>query len=176
MGKALWRIRAARKSDRAKLKGFECVRDASRAQAEVENFIRFEVLDWAFAPLAQDGDPRLLLLFDDGANLIGVAAHERKTLKSPDGETFFASKLEVVAVSKAWQGKAFSDGTRASDVLMSAVMKDISSRVPPRDARVFALVHEDNKASIKLLKRYNLVHEMDRLDKAYLRLITAHRR
>jgi hypothetical protein len=176
MGKALWRIRAARKSDRAKLKGFECARDASRAQVEVENFVRFQVFDWAFEPRAQDGDPRLLLLLDDRFDLIGVAAHERKTLKAPDGETFPASKLEVVALSKAWQGKAFSDGTRASDVLMSALMKDISGRVPPRDARVFALVHEDNKASIKLLKRYGLVYAMDRLDKAYLRLITAHRR
>lgn len=176
MSKALWRIRAVRKSDRAKLRPFECARDGSRAQAEVEDFIRFKVLDWAFEPLALDGDPRLLLLFDGDDTLVGVAAHERKTLQAPGGETFFASKLEVVALSKAWQGEAFSDGTRASEVLMSAVMKDISTRVPPRDARVFAFVHEDNKASIALLKRYGLAHEMSRLDEAYLRLITSHRR
>lgn len=175
MGKALWRIRAARKSDRARLERFQCARDNSREQAEVDEFIRHEVLDWALEPLAQDGDPRLLLLFDGEGNLIGVAAHERRVLQAPDGETFFATKLEVVALSRAWQGKAFSDGTRASEVLMSAVMKDVSTRVPPRDARVFAFVHEGNKASIKLLKRHGLVHEMGRLDEAYLRLITEHR-
>jgi hypothetical protein len=74
MGKAVWHIRAARKSDRRRLKGFECARDGSRAQVEVEDFIRKRVLDWAFQPRAQDGDSRLLLLFDDCANLIGVAA------------------------------------------------------------------------------------------------------
>jgi hypothetical protein len=31
---------------------------------------------------------------------------------------------------------------------MSAVMTDVSSRLPPRDARVFAVVHEDNHRSL----------------------------
>lgn len=178
MTKALWRIRPARKSDRAKLERFECARDDSKAQTEVEEFIRDSALDWAFEPMAREGDPRLLLLFDPRGRLVGVGAHERRTLRAPDGETFSASKVEVVALSKDWQGKAFPDGTRASDVLMSAVMQDIKTRVPPRDARVYAFVHQDNEASIGLLKRHGLVHEMDRPDIAnpYQWLITGHRR
>jgi hypothetical protein len=46
---------------------------------------------------------------------------------------------------------------RASDVIMSAVMADIEHRVPPRHARVFAVVHEDNARMLALIeKRRNL--------------------
>jgi hypothetical protein len=47
-------------------------------------------------------------------------------------------------VAKAWQGRRFDaggaaaperTGPRVSDVVMSAVMADVASRVPPRDAR-----------------------------------------
>ncbi len=59
---------------------------------------------------------------------------------------------------------------------MSAAMTDISTRVPPRDARVFAVVHEDNVRSIALCKRHGLVAEMSRATdlSRYRRLVTAH--
>jgi hypothetical protein len=112
-------------------------------QVEVEAFVQRDVLKWALEPLAAAADPRLLLVFDRGSHeLVGVAAHERQLLSGPDG-SFPATKLEVVAVARTWQGRRFGesavDGPRVSDVVMSALMTDVSARVPPRDARVFAV-------------------------------------
>jgi hypothetical protein len=81
----------------------------------------------------------------------------------------------VVAIARAWQGRRFHSGERASDVLMSAVMSDVSARVPPRDARVFAVLHEDNARSLALCRRYGLVEEMSRPHPHYRRVVTAHR-
>jgi hypothetical protein len=146
---------------------------------EVEAFVQRDVLKWALEPLAAAADPRLLLVFDRGSHeLVGVAAHERQLLSGPDG-SFPATKLEVVAVARTWQGRRFEegavDGPRVSDVVMSAVMTDVSARVPSRDARVFAVVHQDNARSVGLCRRYGLVQEMTRPDPSYRRLVTDHR-
>jgi hypothetical protein len=104
-----------------------------------------------------------------------VAAHERVIFQGSDGSLFNATKLEVAAIARAWQGCRFHTGERTSDVLMSAVMTDVSARVPPRDSRVFGIVHKDNQRSIALCRRYGLVEEMSSPDPNYLRLVTAHR-
>jgi hypothetical protein len=142
----------------------------------VEQFVQRHLGGWAFDPHAASADPRLLLGFDlTTGELFGVAAHERIVLQGADGATFDATKIEVVAVAHKWQGRRFGSGERASDVLMSAVMVDVSARVPPRDARVFAIVHEEDARSIVLCKRHGLVEEMSRPHPDYRRLITAHR-
>jgi hypothetical protein len=71
----------------------------------------------------------------------GSTTHERVILWAADGTSFPATKLEVVGVALKWQGRSSPTGERASDVLMSAVRTDVSSRVPPRDARVYADVN-----------------------------------
>ena len=106
--------------------------------------------------------------------LIGVAAHERATLVSDSGDRIDATKLEVAALSKRWQGRRFSTGERASDVLMSALMTDVATCMPPRHARIFGVVHRDNWRSVGLCRRYGLTEEMKGLDPSYLRLVTAH--
>jgi hypothetical protein len=147
-----WRVRAARSTDEALLGSFA----------------------GTFDPHATENDPRLLLVFGQGSRpqLVGVAAHERVLLQGGDGRTFAATKLQVAALSLSWQGKSFEDGTRASDVLMSAVMTDLKARLPPRHARVLALVHEDNIRSIALCRRYGLTQELSRPHPQYLRLVT----
>lgn len=178
MTKPEWRIRVATKKDRALLEGFECADSAVDWSVEVERFIRHASLDWALAPGASDDDPRLLLMLRKASkSLLGVVAHERTTLVAPNGETFAATKVEVIALSRKWQGRKFETGERASDVLMSALMQDVKSRVPPRDARVFAVVHAENAKSIALCKRHGLVDELSPLDDGrYRRLITKHKR
>jgi RimJ/RimL family protein N-acetyltransferase len=57
---------------------------------------------------------------------------------------------------------------------MSAAMTDISARVPPRDARVYAIVHEDNRRSIALCRRHGLTEEMSRPHPSYRRVVTPH--
>ena len=136
MSEPEWHIRSGQPSDRDLLAVFACADPAVDFEAEVEQFIRAQLIDWAFDPHAADGDPRLLLAFITASGeLFGVAAHERVMLG--DGETRFdATKLEVAALARPWQGYRFNTGERASDVLMSAVMTDVSARVPPRDARI----------------------------------------
>jgi hypothetical protein len=177
--KVPWRVRPAAQRDQKVLAAFRCADPAVSWQVEVEVFIQRDVLKWALDPLAADADPRLLLVFDRrSSELAGMAAHERQTLSGPGG-SFPATKLEVVAVATTWQGRRFEEGTaggpRVSDVVMSALMADVSERVPPRDARVFAVVHEDNVRSLALCRRYGLVQEMSRPDPSYRRLVTDHR-
>jgi hypothetical protein len=176
MSSAEWHIRAGKASDREVLAAFSCADPAHEWELEVEHFIQKQVLDeWALAPGAVDDDPRLLLGLTAKGRLFGVAAHERVVLQRGDGTGFAATKLEVVALARSWQGRRFASGDRASDVLMSAVMNDVAGRVPPRDARVFAVVHEDNHRSLALCRRHGLVQELSRADSRYRRPITAHR-
>lgn len=180
MSKREWSLRSIRKTqhDRARLAAFSCADQLVRWQLEVENFVRQDLFEWRFAPQARENDPRvLLLLHAPTAELIGVAAHERLRLQTSRAERFWATKLEVVAVATAWQGKRFRGGLRASDVLMSGVMSDIAARVPPRFARVMALVHEDNSRSIQLCIRHGFTEELSRVADLpeYRRLLTEHR-
>ena len=176
MSEPEWLIRPGQLADHGLLSSFDCANPAVGFEVEVEQFIRTQLIYWAFAPGAADDDPRLLLaLVRTTGELFGVAAHERKTFKGSDGSPYNATKLEVAAIARPWQGRCFDTGERASDVLMSAVMTDVSTRVPPRDARVFGIVHKDNQRSIALCRRYDLVEEMSNPDPNYRRLVTPHR-
>jgi hypothetical protein len=170
-----WRIRPGSPGDRELLVSFTCADPAVRWQVEVEQFIQEQLAEWAFDPHAADGDPRLLLAFTAAGDLFGVAAHERVTLQADDGARFHATKLEVAAIALKWQGRSFPTGERASDILMSAVMTDVSARIPPRDARVYAIVHDDNHRSIALCRRHGLTEEMSRPHPSYRRIVTPHR-
>ena len=176
MSGAAWRIRPGTPGDRELLASFACADRAVRWQCEVERFIQEQLADWAFDPHASDGDPRLLLAFTTAGDVFGVAAHERVTLQASDGTVFPATKLEVVGLALKWQGRCLPTGERASDVLMSAVMTDVSSRVPPRDARVFAIVHEDNHRSLAVCRRHGLTEEMSRPHPSYRRIVTPHKK
>lgn len=167
-----WHVRTGAPGDRELLASFACADPAVRWQAEVEQFIQAQLTDWAFDPHADAGDPRLLLAFTAAGDLFGVAAHERVILRGGDGTSFPATKLEVVGVALKWLGRSFPVGERASDVLMSAVMTDVSSRVPPRDARVYAIVHEDSHRSLAVCHRHGLTEEMSRPHASYRRIVT----
>jgi hypothetical protein len=158
------------------LASFTCADPAVGFEVEAEQFIRTQLIDWTFDPHAASGDPRLLLAFVAASGeLFGVAAHERQILQGGDGTQFNATKLEVAGIATPWQGRRFRAGERASDVLMSAVMTDVSARVPQRDARIFAIVHQDNQRSFALCRRHGLTEEMSRPDPSYRRIVTPHR-
>jgi hypothetical protein len=110
MSNAGWHVRPAIPDDRKLLASFACADPAVRWQAEVEQFIQAQLIDWAFDPHADAGDPRLLLAFTTAGGLFGVAAHERVTLRAGDGTSFPATKLEVVGVALGWQGRSFQRG------------------------------------------------------------------
>lgn len=176
MSEAEWRIRSGQPADRELLASFTCADPVVGWQVEVEQFVRTRLIDWTFDPCAVSGDPRLLVaLVAATGEQFGVAAHEQVILEGGDGAQFHATKLEVLAIAASWQGRRFRTGERASDVLMSAVMTDISTRVPPRDVRVFAVVHEDNQRSIAVCRRHGLIEEMSRPHPNYRRIVTSHR-
>jgi|HubBroStandDraft_1064217.scaffolds.fasta_scaffold02585_5 hypothetical protein len=171
-----WRVRVASESDRVRLAGFTCADRTARWSVEVEKVIRTQLLDWALAPGAVEDDPILLVSARGSNELVGVAAHERLFLSINGAEMFAATKLYVIAVSRAWQGRRFTGGQRASDVVMSAAMSDIAERAPPRDARVYAIVHAQNVKSLALCRRHGLVHELSKArHDEYVRLVTEHR-
>jgi hypothetical protein len=109
----LWKVRAATSADRTLLTSFDCVGTGAVWEREVQDFIQRHLLDWAFDPHAQDGDPRLLLVLTTAAGeLVAVGAHERVILADAvSGERLAATKIEVVAVAKAWQGNASTPGS-----------------------------------------------------------------
>jgi len=173
VSEAEWRIRVGKPTDRDLLASFTCADPAVGHEAEVEQFVQTQLIDWAFAPGAAVDDPRLLLAaVTSTGELFGVAAHERTRLLDSGGTPYNATKIEVVAVAAPWQGRRFSAGARASDVLLSAVMTDIADRVPPRDARVFAVVHGENRRSLALLSRHGLTEEMSSPYPGYRRVVT----
>jgi hypothetical protein len=169
-----WQVRVATEKDRALLTRFRC---ASKEpwEREVEFQIKNRLLDWALAEGAAADAPTVLLVFDVPSRaLVGVAAHERQFLGTNALDRVPATKIHLAAVSNKWQGKKFSNGDQVSHVLMNAVLTDIATRVPPRDPRVFAVVHEHNTKSLALCKRFGLVKELQRSHPSYLILVTEH--
>jgi hypothetical protein len=170
-----WQVRVATEDDRARLTRFRCASGEEPWEREVEVQIRDYLLDWALEKGAAADKPTILLVFDAASgDLVGVAAHERQFLGTNALDKVAATKIHLAAVAKKWQGKTFSSGERVSHVVMNAVLTDIATHVPPRDPRVFAIVHEDNAKSLALCKRFRLVKELLRLHPRYLVLATEH--
>ena len=179
MNTAAWSLRSIRSTqkDRNRLATFKCANPSVPWQVEVEDFVQNQLFEWRYAPLAQENDPRILLMFNVATDeLVGVAAHERIILQANE-VPFHASKLEVVAIATDWQGQTFGTGQRASDVLMSGALTDIAARVPARFARVVATIHEDNERSIKVCLRHGFTDELSRHEQLpeYRRLLTTHK-
>jgi RimJ/RimL family protein N-acetyltransferase len=174
MSEPAWLVRSATADDAALLASFRSATSTARWDVEVEEEITSgRLLAWWSDPAAANWDPRLLLLFDrESAELVGVAAHERESLLDADGTEIAGTHLHVAALSTTWQGRSFATGEKASDVLMSAVMQDVKDRVPPRWARVYATVHEDNVRSLRLCARFGLTADMPRSHPSYRRVIT----
>ena len=176
MSEPTWLVRAATEDDQDLLLAFRSATSDANWDVEVERFISSgNLFDWWRDPHAAAYNPRLLLLFDrDSSELVGVAAHERESFF--DGETEIAgTHLFVAALARDWQGRVFTSGEKASHALMSAVMQDITDRVPPRFARVYGIVHEDNIRSLRLCARFGLTEEMPRTHPEYRRIITGDR-
>ena len=97
-----------------------------------------------------------------------------------------ASTAEVRAYLRAtartvlaahWRATMAREITSIDDVAAppdsdAAIMADVAARVPPRDARVLAVVHQDNARSLALCHRYGLTEELTRPHPSYRRLIT----
>lgn len=174
MSEPSWLIRSATIDDAPLLAVFRSATTAASWDLEVEDEITSgRLLAWWSEPAAQDWDPRLLLLFERASGeLVGVAAHERESLRDSDGTEIHGTHLHVAALSRARQGRTFATGEKASHVLMSALMQDVKDRMPPRWARVYAIVHEDNSRSLALCARFGLTAEMPRTHPQYRRIIT----
>ena len=168
-----WRVRVAKGADRNALASFRCADAKVEWELEVERFVQTSLLDWALAPGAAEDEPRILLVHERTTmELVALAAHERILLRDADRAAFQATQFYVVAVASAWQGRRVGDTERASDIVMSAAMADIATRIPPRSRRIVAVVHEENTRSIALCARYGLTVDLDRPAPSYRRLMS----
>jgi hypothetical protein len=175
MTSSAWRVRVATEKDRKLLARFRCATGTAAWEREVELEVRSYLLDWAFAEGAAVDTPTILMVFDIASgDLVALGAHERQFLGTSALDRVSATKIHLVAVAKKWQGNSFPTGERVSDVVMNAVLTDIATHVPPRDPRVFAIVHERNAKSIALCARFGLVKEIMRQNPDYRILVTEH--
>ncbi|HEX6074620.1 MAG TPA: hypothetical protein VFZ32_05060 [Micromonosporaceae bacterium] len=126
MTKPEWHIRSGQPADRSLLSTFACVDLSVHWQVEVEQFIRTQLVDWAFDPHATSGDPRLLLAFVTATEeLFGMAAHERVVIESPtaqfDAPPYPTSPDGAAAAASArvspgrGMGRIPTDSTRQGD-------------------------------------------------------------
>lgn len=131
--------------------------------------MREGLIDWAFDPLAAKAKPRIVIVQARQSDaIVGVVAHESARLGIHGGATVEATQLVLIALARRWQGKAFTTGERASDVLMSAAITDIQAVRPPRSGRVFAKIHRQNLRSIALCARYGLTHPLRTAHRDYI--------
>jgi hypothetical protein len=169
-----WQVRVATKADRALLRGFSCATDHDEPWArEVDSHIQNDLLNWSLEKGAAADEPTIVLVFDTASgDLVGVAAHERQSLGTNALDKVDATKIHLAAVAKKWQGKTFSTGERVSHIVMNAA--DIATHVPPRDPRIFAIVHRANARSVALCKRFGLVKRLRSDHADYVIFATEH--
>jgi hypothetical protein len=91
---------------------------------EVEHYVRTRML--ADARLKPHGIRVLAAREDD--RLVAVAAHAMEYLVFPD-DTYYAARLQVLAISIADQGKVLEDGARLADVLIATLIADALEHV-----------------------------------------------
>lgn len=160
-----WTFRVGQSQDCDALSRFRCSGPNSKIwDIEVERFIQESLCDWVFAA----EDAQMILMEDSKGTLTGVAAYQEISIMK-SLMPLKATELTLVALGNETQGKTSSDGKRASDLLMSAVLTDINTHIPPRSHHVFATVHKDNVRSLTLCRRHNLTRELSSPSEGYLR-------
>ncbi|MEU1502598.1 hypothetical protein [Streptomyces sp. NPDC005732] len=154
------------KSDRIKLRDFACCPGCRTEIVRHPQDTRQCITEWAHEvqtyfrqraiahtnSRSRSHDQRLLLLHDAG-ELVGAAVHSSTRHPRPqDQPACFDRRLEFYAVSLSRQGRTLSNGERASQALLRAVVSDITTRHDPRD-EVFltAYVAPENLSSQQCL-------------------------
>lgn len=155
-------VRPARAEDAPTLRAFRCS-SGSDFEAEVERFIRDDALRWALAPQSLY---RLLVVIED-KRLIGCFAHHPEALVRKDGAILMATRLQVLALSLADQGRRLDKGQRLSDAVMDTLIVDA---LTTRDSHVLsAIVARENVRSMALCERHGLRSQI-RHDSRHVRL------
>jgi hypothetical protein len=154
-------VRPASERDGPALGAFRCSTGHAFEQ-EVEDFVRQKALRLALWP---EADYRLLLVLDD-ERIAGCAAHHRDALLLVD-RTIVATRLSLLALARADQGRRLEDGRRLSDLVMSTLIVDA---LKTRESDVLtAIVARDNLRSIRLCERNGLRSQI-RYDVDHVRL------
>lgn len=155
-------VRPADERDASLLDSFRCS-SGPPSEAEVEAFVRKDLLAWALAPGARVDDPRALLILDeaDPGHLVAVAAHERLTELLIRGEPLEGTKAQVVAVALTSRRTRVA-GRRPGDLAFDALRHDARTRQPPRGPALAAVVAETNEPSLALCDRQGMTAAVPR--------------
>ena len=155
-------VRPAGEGDEGLLSSFTCSTGPPH-EAEVEAFVRKDLLAWVLAPGAEVDDPRALLLLDEttSESLVAVAAHERLTELLVRGKPLDGTKAHVVAVALASRRTRIA-GRRPGDLAFEALRHDARTRQRRRGPALAAVVAEANKPSLALCDRHGLTATVPR--------------
>jgi len=144
-------VRLAGLDDAEALANFQCS-SGRWFQREVEEFINAELVQRVASGEAQ------CLLFHVERELIAVAAHQNATLViAEDPGEVGAAHLLAVAVSGRLQTAKLADGTRLSDHVMQALLRDALRA--HRTAVAFGIVAIENQRSLSMCERNGLTSQ-----------------
>jgi ribosomal protein S18 acetylase RimI-like enzyme len=139
-------MRLAEEGDRAALEAFASSSGLD-CEDEVDDFIQTRALDTHLSGVAEY---RLLVAVEDEV-LVGIVAHRIDILTLKDGRIFNARLIQVLAVDPAHRGCVFDDGSRLSDALLAAVVKEVDES---GGSDIFtAIVANENDRALAALER-----------------------
>lgn len=97
-----------------------------------------------------------------------MRAHHHEALVRPDSHHIqFAVRLQLFALGRDDQGRVLQDGTRLSDALFQALIRDVLGM--RQSGVITAIVAQDNLRSMRLCRRNGLRSEV-RYDGRHVRL------
>lgn len=160
-------IREATDDDAAALADFTCSTGAWY-EDEVEAYIR----STAIAHAREKHGYRLLTAYD-GLRLSAVMAHADEALAFPEGDTWIAARLQVLAISCDDQGRSLGARGRLSDVLVATLISDAMES--HKTDLVTAIVAAENTRSLSVCERNGLRSQIQ-YSPGYVRLTARMRR
>jgi hypothetical protein len=160
-------IREATDDDAGALAAFTCSMGAWY-EDEVQAYVR----STAMVHAREKHGYRLLTAYD-GVRLVAVMAHADEALTFPDGDTWVAARLQVLAIACNDRGRSLGSRGRLSDVLIATLISDAMER--HRTDLVTAIVAAENARSLSVCERNGLRSQI-RYSPGYVRLTARMRR
>jgi len=141
--------RVATKADHALFERFTCTSDDGPDYEQfVQRYIRAEEIRHVSTLDSLRSNHRLLAVFD-GDQMVAIGCHRRGALQNE-------RRFVCAAVRQDHQGRTFSNGERASDVLWAVIGNDIFDRHDDNIVVVSARVHPGNERSLGFCRRIGL--------------------
>ena len=131
----------------APLRSFSCGRKGNRWETSVNEWVKD-----LYRGLERD--QTVVVLEDARHKLIGLCSFISQPLVGGTSVGKDARRIHMIAIDRLYQGKRLEDGSRPSDVLLSAALEQIKSVNGGRMPSVSALISPGNDRSHALFERH----------------------